>query len=184
MDNILKQAREDMDEVVLLAQDDINSVRAGRAKPSIVQDLKVEAYDSIMTLKEVASISAPDPHNLIIKPWDETVLAAIEKAIHKSDLGLSPVVDKNMVRINIPPLTGEQRNDLAKLVDQKAESARVMIRQVRSAAKEKVDSQKGGPGISEDDVHQARQDLQEMTDNITGQINELAETHKKEITTL
>jgi ribosome recycling factor len=184
MDKILSQTREQMDEVLALAQDDIGSVRVGRAKPAMVQDIKVQAYGSSLTLKEVANISATDPQNLIIKPWDENVLEDIEKGIQKSGLGLNPVVDKNMIRIHIPPLTSEQREEMAKLVDQKAESARVMVRQVRTTAKDKIESEKGKPGVSEDDVHNHRENLQKMTDEFIEKINTITKERKEELTSL
>ena len=184
MDNILTAVRKEMGDVMELVGKDILRRRSIFAINRFVQDIKVEAYDSVMTLKELASISAPDSQNLLIKPWDETVLKDIEKAIHKSDLGLSPVVDKNMIRVNIPPLTGEQREELAKLVDQKAESGRIMVRQVRSNQKDKVEGKKGEPGVSEDDIHQTMAESQKIVDETINKINELSESRKKEITTL
>lgn len=184
MDKILNDIYSQMDEVVSLAKEDINAVRVGRAKPSLVENVLVEAYGTKMHIKELASISAPDPHSLFVKPWDEGILGNIAKGIMAAALGLSPVVDKNMIRINIPSLTGEQREELAKLVDQKAESARVMVRQVRSAGKVRIESEKGKPGISEDDIHNATISLQSLTDRHTAKIDEIAEEHKKDITTL
>lgn len=167
-----------------MAKDDMGTVRAGRAKPALVQDIKIEAYGSFLTLKELANISAPDPQNLVINPWDANVLENIAKGIQKAGLGFNPVVDKNIIRIHIPLLTGEQRVEMTKLVDQKAESARIMLRQVRTQGKDKVENKKGAPGVSEDDIHESLEDLQKMTDDYIAKINQAAAERKQEITSL
>jgi ribosome recycling factor len=184
MDTIVNQAKEEMTGVLELTQEDINSVRAGRAKPSLVEEVKVEAYGTKMRLKELASVNTPDPQSLVIKPWDGSVLEAIRKGIMQANIGLNPVVDSNLVRINIPPLTGEQRQDLVKLVDQKAESGKVMVRQVRMSNKTKIESRKGEPGVSEDHIHQGLENLQQLTDEFIKRIEQVADEKKEEITTL
>jgi len=184
MDNILADIKTQMEDVLSLSGDDINSVRVGRAKPALVEKVKVSAYGSRMEVRELGSISAPDPQSLVVKPWDKTVLEAVQKAIFEASLGLNPVVDGDLIRINIPPLTTEQREELSKLIDQKAESARVMVRQVRTSGKDKIESQKGEAGVSEDDIHNTLKELQELTDDYIAKLNELAEDRKKEVTTL
>ncbi len=180
----MNKAKQDMEEVLSLAKDDINSVQVGRAKPSVVEEIKVTVYGSRMRLKELASISAPDPHSLLVKPWDTNILEDIQKGIQIANLGLNPVVDSTIIRISIPPLTSEQRQEKAKLVDQKAESAKVMARQVRTASKEEIEGKKGSSGVSEDDIHLSMIELQKITDEYISQITQFAENRKKEITTL
>jgi ribosome recycling factor len=183
MDQVIDQARQDFEGVLDLVRDDLTMVKTGRAKPSLVQQIEVEVYDTKMPLLELASITAPDPHQLVVKPWDQNIIKAIEKALASSDLGLNPVVDGELVRIKIPPLTEERRRDLVKLVKQKLESGRVLLRQARREAKDKIDKKEGQAGVSEDDVFRAVEELNKLTDEFGEKIEKMGEMKEKELMT-
>ena len=132
-------------------QTELNGIRAGRASASLVENLLVESYGSKMPLKQVASITVSDAKSLAIQPWDRGNLAPIERAIAQSDLGLNPINDGTMIRLNIPPLSSERRDELVKLVGQRAEAAKVSIRNLRHEAMDQIGRQVKDKVISEDD---------------------------------
>lgn len=160
--------RQKFEKVMEIIKEDMATVRVGRAKPDLVENVIVTAYGTKMRLVELATISAPDTNMLIISPYDRSVLRDIEKAISDSDLQLSGVVNGDQIRIVLPPLTQERRLDFVKLLNQKKESGKTLIRQARQDVKEKVDALKGKDGVSEDDIYM----LNEQTDKITGDYNE------------
>lgn len=178
IEDILGNFNKNVESVLLLVQDDLNKVKTGRAKPGLVEGLKVEAYGTKMDLKELASITAPDPNLLVISVWDKNLLEVIERAIASSDLSLNPQVSKEVIRISIPPLTEETRNDLVKLVYQKLELGKVLLRQARNEAKSRIEKLKGGAGVSEDDIQGWLEDLQREVEMVMGKIDDLGK--KKE----
>lgn len=186
MDEVLfTRSSKKMDGVVDLVSRDLLNVQTGRAKPALVEDVQVEAYEgSFMNLKEVASISASDSHSIVIKPWDPSVIKKIEEAISKSDLQMSPIVDKDVVRINIPPLNEERRLELIKVVKQKVEAGRAMLRQVRVETKKDIDNQKDQDGVSEDDIHGMYDRLQELMDDYNEKLEKIEKAKEKELMTL
>jgi ribosome recycling factor len=159
----------------------LETIRVGRAKPSLVENILVDAYGSKMKLLELANISAPEPTQIIVKPWDRSVLSAVEKAIQISDLHINPVVDGDQIRISIPPLTGERREELAKLVIQKKHTAEDMLRDIRTKYKKQIDGQKGSPGISEDDIKRDLEALQKLTDEYMKKITDISSAKEKEV---
>jgi len=168
--------------VVELVQEDLLGVQTGRAKPALVEGVKVEAYEgSFMEVKELAGTTAPDAHSIVIKPWDPSTLEKIEKAIQKSDLGVSPVVDNDLIRISIPPLTEERRKELVKQVKQKVEGGKAMLRQVRLEAKKEIDKQKDQSGVSEDDIHEMYERLQKQVDEYNKELDEKEKQKEKEL---
>jgi ribosome recycling factor len=174
-----------MDGVVELLSEDLLNVQTGRAKPSLVESIKVEAYaGSFMEVKELASITAPDPQSILIKPWDSLVVKEIEKAILKSDLQVKPVVTDGQVRITIPTLTEERRLELVKAVKQKIESGKAMIRQVRTEMKKEIDNLKEDDGVSEDDIHAMYDRLQKQIDEYNKKLDEMEEVKEKELLSL
>ncbi|OGY18243.1 MAG: ribosome recycling factor [Candidatus Chisholmbacteria bacterium RIFCSPHIGHO2_12_FULL_49_9] len=183
-DPLLVQARNDMEAVLDVVREDLSTVKTGRAKPALVEHIEVLAYNTKMPLIELATISAPDPHLLVIQPWDETVLENIAKAIATSDLHLNPVVDQSLIRIQIPSLTEERREELVKLVHQKLESGRVLLRQVRQDVKKKLEGMKGQPGVSEDDTHRQLENLEKATEEFMGKIVTLGEEKEGELRTV
>lgn len=157
---------------------DFTNVRTGRAAPSMVEKLMVEAYGSEAPLMNLASISVPEARTLVIQPYDRTQIAAVERAIHKSDLGVTPMNDGQVIRLNFPPLTQERRKDLAKLVKKRAEEAKVSIRNVRRDALEEIKKNKD---LREDDRKKAEEKLQKLTDKITNDTVAASEKKEKEV---
>jgi len=184
IDEIIDKVKGQMEEVIELVADDLKGVKTGRAKPSLIEDVKVQVYGTSMSLKELASISAPDPHTLIVSAWDKAIVKAIEKGINNSDLNLHPVVDNDLVRISIPLLTEESRQDLVKLVNQKLESGRRLLRQTRNEAKKQIDDLKGKPGVSEDNLRDWYKELQKIVDQYNARIEELGKVKEKEVLTI
>ena len=156
-------------------------VRTGRASAALLEGVRVDYYDTPTPLNQVASVSVPDARTLMIQPWDQSVLTKIERAIQKSDLGLTPVNDGKVIRLAIPPLNEERRKQLAKSVGKLAEEARVAIRNVRREAKEKVKALLKDKEISEDDERRSEAELQKLTDRSTQKVDELLKKKEQEI---
>jgi ribosome recycling factor len=174
-----------MNGVIELLSEDLMKVQTGRAKPSLVESIKVEAYSgSFMEIKELASITSPDPQSILIKPWDSSVVKAVEKAIIKSDLQVQPIVSDDQVRIQIPSLTEERRMELVKVVKQKVESGKAMVRQVRLEMKKDIDKLKDDDGVSEDDIHGMYDRLQKQVDEYNKKLDEMEEVKEKELLSL
>ncbi len=174
-EELLFEAEERMDGAVVALRADLVKVRTGRATPALIEDLRVDAYGVTMPLNQMATIAAPEPRLLTIRPWDASIIGAIEKAILKSDLGLTPHNDGKIIRLGIPPLADERRRDLARVVSRRAEEARVAVRNVRrDALKELGDLQKAGD-ISEDEFFRAKDDLQKLTDQYIQNVDRVGE---------
>ena len=169
--DLIKQLKSKLDKVLSVVGEDMATVRTGRAKPDMVEGVSVPAYGTRMRLVEVATIAAPDTNMLIVTPFDRSLMGAIEKAISDSELQLSPAVSGDMIRIVVPSLTQERRLDFVKLLKQKTESGKVMLRQARQDVKEKIDALKERKEVSEDDIFMLLADL----DKITGEFNEKIE---------
>ncbi len=169
------------DRVVGVVNEDMETVRVGGAKPSLVENLSVEAYGTRMKLVELASISAPDSTQLVIQPWDKSVIHAIEKGFAESDLRLTPNVSGVIIRVIFPPLTEERRLDLAKLIHQKLESGKVLLRQARQDLKEEIEKQKGQAGVSEDDIEAELEELDKLTGEFTAKLETMAKAKEGEV---
>ncbi len=178
---LIKRLRANLEKVIEVFTGDLATIRTGRAKPDLVSGVEVMAYGQRMKLFEVASVTAPDPATIVIAPWDKSVIRDVEKALLASELQLTPNVSGDVVRINIPPLTQERRADFVKLLHQKIESGRVMARQVRQEIKEAIDALKGQPGVSEDDIDNLREVLQQVCNDYTQKIEELGKKKEEEI---
>ncbi len=183
-DVILSNLKNRLETAIEVVKKDLSSVRTGRAKPSLVEDVKVEAYGTMMSLKELATISAPDTTLILIAPWDKGLVAAISSGIQKSGLNIQPIVDGGTVKISVPPLSQERREELVKLVHQKLEAARIMIRQVRTEIKEEIEAQEGESGISEDSIKMWLVSMQKTIDEYMLKIDELGKDKEKELMTL
>lgn len=181
---ILDNLKTRLEQTLEVVKKDLSSVRTGRAKPSLVEDVKVEAYGTMMSIKELATITAPDTTLIVIAPWDKGLVAAIAAGIQKSGLNIQPIVDSDTVKISIPPLTQERREELVKLVHQKLESGKVMIRQVRTEIKEAIEAQEGEAGVSEDNITYWIAEMQKSIDLYMGKIEELEKEKEKELMTL
>lgn len=171
-----------MEKVLQLFSDDLLTLKAGRATPALVEKVMVEAYETKMPLVELATISAPDPNTLLVTPFDQTIIRNIEKALAMDrDLGLSPSVDGNLIRIKIAPLTEETRKDLVKLLGKKLEAARVMIRQVRGEQMREIREAGQNKEINEDEVFRQENDLQKLTDEYNEKIEALSKSKEEQL---
>jgi ribosome recycling factor len=156
-------------------------VRTGRATTALLEGIRVDYYDTPTPIHQVASISVPDPRTLLIQPWDPSLLGKIEKAIQKSDLGLTPANDGKVIRLAIPPLNEERRKQLAKHVGKLAEEGRVAIRNIRREAKDRLRALARDKKISEDDEKRAEAELQKLTDRFIQRVDELLQKKEQEI---
>lgn len=163
---------------------DLATIRTGRARPSLVENIEVEVYGSKMRLMEIAGISAPDSSSIVVKPWDKSVIKDVEKALAASDLHIPPVVDGDQIRLNIPQLTGERRQEFVKLVGQKKNASLEMLRDIRIKYKKQIDGQKGQAGVSEDAIKHDLEELQKVTEELSKKIEEIAASKEKELTEL
>lgn len=158
-------------------------VRTGRATTGLLEGIKVDYYGTPTPVPQVASLSVPDPKTLLIQPWDQSLLPVIEKAIMKSDLGLTPANDGKVIRLTMPPLTEERRKQLAKAVGKLAEDARVAIRNIRHEANKKLKTMEKEKKISEDDDRRGQEQIQKVTDKFIQRVDELLRKKEQEILT-
>lgn len=181
LEDIKKDAQERMHKCVLVFQGDLKKLRTGRAHPSLVEHLKVDYYGSEVPLQQVASVSVEDARTLVISPWEKSVVQAIEKAILKSDLGLTPMTAGTVIRIPLPPLTEERRRDITKVVRADAENARISVRNVRRDVLADVKEMLKEKMISQDDERKAHDEIQKLTDRHVAEIDQLLAGKEKEI---
>jgi ribosome recycling factor len=167
-----------------VVQDEFGHIRTGKASPSLVENIQVEAYGGHMRLRELATITTPEARLIVIQPWDASNVSAVEKAIQRSGLGINPRVDGKILRVPIPELSEERRKELDKVVKKMAEEGRVAIRHVRRDAMESAKKEQKAGKITEDDLEQAEKDIQAKTDQYTGEIDKLLEKKEKEILTV
>ncbi len=181
LQNLYKDVDDKMKRAIATVTRELLEMRGGRASPALVEHVTVDYYGAPTPLKQLATITAPEPHLLMIQPWDASAAPEIEKAIQKAAIGLTPVMDGKVVRLPIPPLTGERRDELTKLVHKMAEEGRVSIRTVRRDANETAKKLKADKQISEDDAFKAQEHIQQLTDRYVEQINVLVKTKEQEL---
>jgi ribosome recycling factor len=181
MQDVIKSTRERMQHSVEATERDFQTVRTGRATPALLDRVKVEYYGSEMPVNQLATVSVPEPRQLLISPWDKAVLPAITKAIHASDLGLTPNSDGSTIRLEIPTLTEERRKELTKMVHQKAEEGKVAIRNIRRDANEHLDKREKAKDISEDDAERGKKEVQKLTDEFIAKVDEVTAKKVEEI---
>jgi len=179
---VMNKLERKLEKVLEVVKGDMDTVRTGRAKPDMVGNITVNAYGGQkMRLMELASISAPDHSLIIIEPWDKSVVQDIEKAIVKSELQLSPAVSEGVIRLPVPPLTEERRLDFVKLLAQKMESGKVMLRQARGDIKEEIDGLEGQSGVSEDDIKRMLEEMQKVFEGYQEKLEEMGKVKEAEI---
>jgi ribosome recycling factor len=181
IDEVLGELRQRMTRSVEVLQEDLMGIRTGRASPALVEKLQVEYYGTMTSLNQMASIAAPEPRLLVIRPWDPSALQDIERAILKSDLGLTPMNDGKLIRLNIPRLTEERRRELVKVVARRVEEARVAIRNLRRDALQDLKEFEKEKMISEDDFFRGKEKVQELTDEFIEQIDEIGKRKEAEV---
>ncbi len=180
----LAEAEENMQKTIEATQRSFNTVRTGRASASLLDRVMVDYYGSETPLKSLANITTPDATTITIQPYDVSSMAAIEKAISLSDVGLTPNNDGRIIRLNIPPLTEERRKELVKVVGKLAEEGKVALRNIRRDAIDAVRKQEKNHDVSEDESRSLQDDLQKVTDKYTEKVDQMLATKEKEITTV
>ena len=178
---IISIADEKMKKSISVLKHEFESMKAGRANPTMLDRISVECYGSLMPIAQMANISAPEPRVLLIQPWDKTTLKDLERAILKSDLGLNPSNDGTSIRMIIPELTGETRKNLIKLVKKTGEDTKVAIRSIRRDANDKIKALKKNTEITEDECKKSEDIIQKETDKFIKEIDKLIDTKEKEI---
>jgi ribosome recycling factor len=180
--DVLKELEDKMKKSVQSLQKELGGLRAGRATPALLEKLVVEYYGVPSPIHQVASVNVPDARTLVIQPWDKAMLKPIEKAIQKSDLGLTPNSDGTLIRLVIPPLTTERRNELVKVARKKAEEAKVAVRNLRRDANELVKKLEKDGDISEDQAKKGQEEVQKLTDRYVKETDEVLLAKEAEIT--
>lgn len=178
---IYRSTGERMDKVIAAFQRELATLRAGRATPSLLDRIEVNYYDTMTPLNQIAGISAPETRLLVIQPWDKQSIPEIEKAILKSDLGLTPSNDGQVIRLTIPQLTEERRKELVKFIRKKAEETKVGIRNVRREANDEIKELEKESLISEDERHRSQEQIQELTDRKIKEVDNILQLKEKEI---
>lgn len=181
IDDALNDAENRMQKAVQVLRDDLMTIRTGRASPALVERLKIDYYGTPTPLNQLATVSAPEPRLLVIRPWDPSAAAEIEKAILKSELGLTPNSDGAIIRLPIPRLTEERRRELCKLVGRRVEEGRIAVRNVRRDVQDDLRAFEKEKLITEDDLHVGREKLQELHDKYVKQMEEIGAAKEKEI---
>jgi ribosome recycling factor len=179
--DLLKDAESHMQKSIHSLSEDLLAIRTGRANPALVEKLHVEYYGSPTPLQQLASISVPEPRQLMIKPFDKTTLKAIEKSIMASDLGLTPNNDGLVIRLNLPVLTEERRRDLVKHVHHRLEEARVALRNIRRDSMKDIKDFENEKMISEDDRRHGEDEIQKLTDRFMAEIDKIGHNKEQEI---
>jgi len=177
----LRETESKMKSSLQVLQDDLSGIRTGRATPALVDRLSVEYYGSPTPLQQLATFSIPEPRQILIKPFDPSSIKDIERAIQVSDLGLTPSNDGKTIRLSLPPLTEERRQDLVKVVGSRVEESRVAVRNVRRDTIKDLREFESEKLISEDDLKRAEEEIQKITDEYISKVNDAGEEKEKEI---
>jgi len=178
--DLLKDAESRMKKAVAKYKDELAGLRTGRASTAIVENLKVEYYGTEMPLKQLATLTTPEPNQIMIQTWDSNAVKPIEKAIQEANIGANPQTDGNIIRVILPPMTEERRKEIVKHIHKIAEEHRIAVRNIRRDIKDDIESLKD-EGFSEDEIKKALDQLQKITDKYIKEINQLTEEKEKEV---
>jgi ribosome recycling factor len=178
---VINEARARMDKTIESLHSDLRTIRTGRASPALLERLQVDYFGAPTPLNQLAGVSVPEPRVLAIRPWDRSTIGIIERSILKSDLGLTPTNDGQVIRLMIPQLTEERRRDLSKQVSKRVEEARVSARNIRRDANDRLIKMEKNKEISEDDLEDAEKQVQKLTDDFIKQIDEIGKAKEAEI---
>ena len=181
IDEIFEDLKDRMGKAIESLKREYSRLRTGRASISLLDGIKVSYYDTLTPLNQMASLAVPEPRLIVIQPWDKTAIEDIEKAILKSELGLTPINDGKVIRISIPPLTEERRKELVKVARKMSEENKVAIRNIRRDANEMLKDLKKEKEITEDDLYRSQEEVQKTTDQFISQVDELCAAKEKEI---
>jgi ribosome recycling factor len=180
---LIEETEEQMEQAFAHLEKELQKIRAGKASPQMLEDIRIDYYGTITPLNQTANVNTPDARTIVIQPWDKTVLGAIEKAILAANLGFTPMNNGEIIRISIPPITEERRKELVKKAKQEAENARIVIRNVRRNSNEKAKKLEK-EGVPEDEVKQLEKEIQEVTDKWVEKVDKLVEAKEKDIMTI
>lgn len=178
---LIEKIKPELEKAIKFLEQELVKIRTGRATPALVENLEVECFGQKFLLRQLAQISIPEPRQILISPWDSSYIEGILKAIENSRLGLSAAVDKNLIRINLPPLTEEFRKDLLRLVSQKKEAAKKTIRHLREEIWDEIQEMFRQKKISEDEKYKGKEELQDLIDEYNEEVEKLVEKKEKEI---
>ncbi len=181
LNDIYTDTQDRMDKALESLDRDYRKLRTGRASVSLVDSIRIDYYGTSTPLNQLATLTIPDPRTIMIQPWDTSVIGEVEKAILKSDLGLTPMNDGKVIRINIPPLTTERRRELVKVVKKMAEETKVAVRNIRRDANDMIKDLKKEKEISEDDQFRAQEETQRITDDLIKRSDAVYSAKEKEI---
>lgn len=181
IEDIVNEARSKMKAAVSVFEQDLHGMRGGRASPSLVDRMMVEYYGQDTELRQLASVSTPEPMQLLIRPFDKGAVKSIEKAIRQSDININPQVDGDVIRLNMPPLTRERRQELVKFLHKRMEEARIAIRNIRRNSNDDLKEFEKEKMISEDEAKHGQDEVQKLTDKFISEIDELGKLKEKEI---
>lgn len=181
LDDVIKSAEDRMEKAVQVLRKDLSSVRAGRATPAMLDKITIDYYGSAMPVNQVASVTSPEPRMLVIAPWEKSMLSEIEKAIQKSDLGLNPSNDGAVIRLVIPQLTEQRRQELVKVVKKMGEESRVAVRNVRRDGNDELKKIEKAGDASEDDVRRFQERIQGLTDRFIADIDKMLTVKEQDL---
>jgi ribosome recycling factor len=181
VDSVLKDATDKMDKAISVLKDELAGIRTGRATPALLSRIVVDYYGTQVPIQQLASFSVPEPRTLVITPYDRNAIAAMEKAIMSSDVGITPGNDGTVIRLSFPPLTEERRKDLVRLVHHRGEEGRVAVRNIRRHSKEELEGLEREGGISQDDLVRSEKELQKVTDKHVAEIDEVVAHKDREL---
>lgn len=184
VDKHIVELKAHMDKTIQVFEHELVKLRTGRANPALVEDVKVDYYGTHTPLKHLARITAPEPDLIVIQPFDKSQVHAIEKAIQAANLGFNPLVEGDLLRIKIPRLTEERRKELSKIIREKAEEAKMALRNIRRDVKEKLDKEKKDGTLSEDDHDRLIKELDKVTHEYTLKVDQTAQAKEKQLLTV
>ncbi len=180
-EEILFDAEERMEKALGVFRDELRGLRTGRATPALVDHLRVDCYGSTSPLKQLAQINTPDPQSILIRPFDPSILKDIEKAIRSSDLGMAPNNDGKMIRLTVPPMSGDQRKKMVQVIKKSSEEAKVACRNIRRDANKAFDTAEKDKEMTEDERDQGKEQVQDLLKDFEAKITDLADKKSKEI---
>lgn len=181
INDILSETKSKMKSSMSVYEEDLHGIRGGRASTALVDRMEVDYYGQPTEMRQLANISTPEPMQILIRPYDKGAVKAIEKAIQQANIGVNPNIDGDVIRLNMPPLTRERRQDLVKFLNQRTEEARVTIRNIRRNANDDLRDFEKEKLISEDEMKHGQEEVQKLTDEFIGKIEEASKNKEKEI---
>jgi len=178
---IINRLKPNFNRTIEYLRGELAGLQAGRATPSLIEDLEVECYNQKMPLKQLAAIQTPEPRTILIRPWDKSILKDIERAIIQSKLGISPIIEEEFIRLKIPPLSEERRKELTKILQEKLEECRISVRRQREEVWREIQNLEQQGKISEDDKFRAKDEIQKIIDEYNKKIEEMGKKKEEEI---